>query len=82
MHDLWIPDIESLEAISQNADARTIFLRMAAMQRCGRMQSFLVELAHDPEVDEDMKGTLAELAQDVSFLHAIEDYVHMTSLVH
>ena len=82
MHDLQIPDIESLEAISQNADARTIFLRMAAMQRCGRMQNFLAELERDPDVDEEMKGTLAELAQDVSFLHAIEEYVHKTSLVH
>jgi hypothetical protein len=82
MHGLWIQDIESLEEISQNDEARTIFLRMAEMQRCGRMQNFLVELAHDPEVDEDMKGTLTELAQDVSFLHAIEDYVHKTSLVH
>jgi hypothetical protein len=82
MTDIWLQDIESLEEISQNDEARTIFLRMAEMQRCGRMQNFLVELAHDPEVDEDMKGTLTELAQDVSFLHAIEDYVHKTSRVH
>jgi hypothetical protein len=80
--EFWIQDIESLEAISQNDEARTIFLRMAEMQRCGRMHSFLVELASDPEVDDEMKGTLAELAQDVSFLHAIEEYVHQTSLVH
>jgi hypothetical protein len=79
---LWIPDIESLEEISQNDAARVIFLRMAEMQRCGRMQSFLVELACDPEVDDETKGTLAELAQDVSFLHAIEEYVHQTTLVH
>jgi hypothetical protein len=82
MDQLWIQNIESLEAISQNDEARTIFLRMAAMQRCGRTQSFLIELARDPDVDEDMKGTLAELAQDVSFLHAIEDYVHKTALAH
>jgi hypothetical protein len=82
MNNLWIQDIESLEEISQNDEARAIFLRMAEMQRCGRMQSFLVELARDPEVDEDMKGTLAELAQDSNFLHAIEDYVQATALVH
>ena len=82
MTNLSIPDIESLEAISQNADARAIFLRMAAMQRCGRMQTFLAELERDPEVDEDIRGSLAELAHDVSFLHAIEDYVDKTSLVH
>lgn len=82
MDQPWIQNIESLEEISQNDEARAIFLRMAAMQRCGRMQSFLAELARDPEVDEALKHTLAELAQDVSFLHAIEDYVHKTSLVH
>jgi hypothetical protein len=82
MNALLIPDIESLEAISQNTDARTIFLRMAAMQRCGRMQSFLAELERDPDVDEDMRDSLTELAQDVRFLHAIEDYVDKTSLVH
>jgi hypothetical protein len=82
MSELWLHDIESLEEISQNAEARTIFLRMAAMQRCGRMHSFLVELERDPEVDDEMKGSLTELAQDVSFLHAIEEYVHQTALVH
>ena len=82
MRNVWIQDIESLEEISQNDEARTIFLRMAELQRCGRMQNFLVELAHDPEVDEGMKGTLAELAQDVGFLHAIEDYVHKTAFAH
>jgi hypothetical protein len=29
----WMEDLESLEAISQDAEARTIFLRMAAMSR-------------------------------------------------
>ena len=82
MDQPWIQNIESLEAISQNAGARSILLRMAALQRCGGTPSFLIELALDPEVDEDMKGTLAELAQDASFLHAIEDYVYKTSLVH
>ena len=82
MRTFWNQDIESLEEISQNKDARKIFLRMAEMQRCGRMQSFLVELAHDPEVDDDTKGTLVELAHDARFLHAIEDYVHRTALAH
>ena len=77
-----IQNIESLEAISQDTDARAIFLRMAAMQRCGRMQNFLVELARDPGVDQGLKDTLVELAQDVSFLHAIEDYVDKTALLH
>jgi hypothetical protein len=82
MHDPWIQDIESLEEISQNAEARAIFLRMAEMQRYGMMQTFLAELAHDPEVDDATKGTLTELAEDAAFLRAIEDYVQKTTLVH
>jgi hypothetical protein len=82
MHDPWIQDIESLEEISQNAEARAIFLRMAEMQRQGMTQTFLAQLARDPEVDDATKGTLMELAEDAAFLRAIEDYVHKTSLVH
>ena len=78
----WLQDIESLEAISQDEDARNLFLRMAALQREGRTSSFLVELADDPEVDEDMKGSLAEIAQDADFLHALEEYLRCTQRVH
>jgi hypothetical protein len=79
---VWLQDIESLEEISQDEQARTLFLRMAQLQRAGRMSNFLVELEHDPEVDEDVKGSLAEIAQDVPFLLAVEDYVHRTMLIH
>ena len=33
----WMEDLESLEAISQDAEARKIFLRMAAMSQEGRL---------------------------------------------
>ena len=75
-------DLESFEAISQNDDARRIFLRMAAMSQNGRLPAFLTELTHDPELDEDLKGTLTELASDQSFLLAVEDYLFRTSNYH
>ena len=75
-------DLESFEAISQNDDARRIFLRMAQMSQDGRLPQFLHELNFDPEVDEDVKGTLSELAQDSSFLLAVEDYLRRTQLFH
>jgi hypothetical protein len=78
----WLQDLESLEAISQDADARAIFLRMAAMSREGQMGSFLTELAEDDDLDEETKGTLSELARDSSFLLAVEDYVHRTQRLH
>ena len=82
MLGLWLQDLESLEAISQDADARQIFLRMAAMSQAGRMRSFLTELAHDDELDDETKGTLTELARDRSFLLAVEDYLHRTQRIH
>ena len=47
MVSLWLNDIESLEAISQDDEAKQIFLRMAALSRDGQMGSFLTELARD-----------------------------------
>lgn len=82
MVGLWLQDIESLEAISQNDDARQIFLRMAAMTQTGQLRSFLSELEHDTDLDDDTKGTLTELARDRSFLLAVEDYLQRTERIH
>ena len=60
----WLEDLDSLEAISQNDDARKIFLRMAAMSHDGRLPNFLAEVARDDELDDATKGQLAELAAD------------------
>jgi hypothetical protein len=78
----WLHDLESLEAISQDDDAKAIFLRMAALSRDGQMGSFLTELAEDADLDDETKGTLTELARDSSFLLAVEDYVHRTQCLH
>jgi hypothetical protein len=78
----WLQDLESLEAISQDADAKRIFLRMAALSREGQMGDFLTELADDDELDEETKGTLSELARDSTFLLAVEDYVQRTQRLH
>jgi hypothetical protein len=79
---LWLRDIESLEAISQDDETRNLFLRMAHLSQNGRLQPFLRELADDRELDAETKSTLAELAQDATFLHAVEDYVHRTRRLH
>ena len=82
MHGLWLNDIESLEAISQDDEARQIFLRMAAMSRDGKMGNFLTELARDEDLDDETKGTLRELAEDNTFLLALEDYLERTQVLH
>jgi hypothetical protein len=78
----WLEDLESLEAISQDAEARAIFSRMAEMSQEGRLGTFLVELAGAPELDEFTKGTLSEIAKDEAFLLAVDDYLHRTQVLH
>ncbi|MFL5918166.1 MAG: hypothetical protein ACJ74X_05510 [Gaiellaceae bacterium] len=75
-------EMESLEAISQDDEARQIFLRMAALSRDGQMGSFLTELARDEDLDDETKGTLRELAEDNTFLLAVEDYLERTQQLH
>jgi hypothetical protein len=82
MRPLWLDDIESLEAISQNEDARRIFLRMASLAQTGRTPSFVAEIALDRDLDAGTKGQLVELAQDESFLLAVEEYLVRTHRLH
>jgi hypothetical protein len=82
MVGLWLEDIESLETIAQDDDTRRLFLRMADMSQSGKLQPFLDELEGDRDIDQQTKATLAELACDASFLHAVEEYVHRTQAFH
>jgi hypothetical protein len=78
----WLQDLESFEAISQDDDAKRIFLRMAAISQTGQMSTFLTELAQDGDLDDETKGTLTELASDNTFLLAVEDYLQKTQRLH
>jgi hypothetical protein len=42
----------------------------------------LRELESDRDLDDETKVTLAEIASDAGFLHAVEDYVHRTRALH
>jgi hypothetical protein len=77
-----LPDLESLEAISQDDETRRIFQRMAAMSMNGQIGRFLHELDDDDDLDEASKGTLKELARDEVFLLAVDDYVRRTERLH
>ena len=78
----WLQDIESLEAISQDDLTRDLFLKMASLSQEGRLKPFLFELQHDDDLDDTTKGNLTEIAEDPSFLLAVEDYVQKTQIVH
>jgi hypothetical protein len=75
-------NLESFEAINQDDITRTVVLRMSALSQAGKLGPFLVELAHDSDLDDLTKGTLVEIATDPSFLLAVEDYLHRTEIAH
>lgn len=82
MNALWLNDLESLEAISQDDEVRRLFLRMAQLSQHGDVLPFLRELAADGELDPQTKSDVAEIVRDRPFLFAVEDYVHRTRARH
>ena len=71
MVDLWLHDIESLEAVTQDERTKRLCLRMAAMSQAGTLAPFIATLRHDQELDEGTKGTIAEIAGNANFLLAL-----------
>ena len=82
MQKLWLRDLESLEAVSQDDLARRVVLKLAALQRAGRIESFLAQLEADTDVDDETKEKLAELGRDEGLLLAVEDYLQRTNRLH
>ena len=82
MLPVWLQDLESLEAISQDGSTLDLVLRMAYLSGTGNIAPFLAELDGDKDIDPATKATFAELACDAWFLHLVEDYVHRTRAVH
>jgi hypothetical protein len=75
-------DLETLEEVSQNAEARDLFLRMAHLSGAGELNRFLFELSESEEIDAETKAVFTEVALDRTFLLALEEYVHRTSFLH
>ena len=75
-------DLETLETVSQNVVARDLFLRVAQLSGAGELNRFLFELSESEELDAETKAAFAEVAQDRTFLSALDEYVHGTRLLH
>ena len=82
MVDAWTGEIETLEMIAQHEETRDLLLRMANMSGSGNLAPFLEELLADDDLDPETAGKVAELATDARFLHAVEEYVHCTAVLH
>jgi hypothetical protein len=78
----WHQDLESLEAITQDEVTKDLFLKMAWLTQQDSLQPFLFELQHDQDLDDSTKGMLTEIAEDRTFLLAVEDYVQKTQISH
>jgi len=78
----FVQDLESLEAINQDAAVRQLVLRMAGLARGGRLGGFIAAVDSDADLDAETKETVLELARDESFLLAAEDYLLATRQLH
>jgi hypothetical protein len=78
----WLVDIESFEQVSQDDLSRRLVLRLAQMSREGRLAPFVIDVAYDPDFDEETRHAIAELAEDETFLLAVEEYLGRTRVSH
>ncbi len=78
----WLVDIESFEQVSQNDLSRRLVLRLAQLSREGRLAPFVIDVAYDPDFDEETRLAITKLAEDESFLLAVEDYLGRTRVFH
>jgi hypothetical protein len=78
----WHENLESLEAIRQDELTCDLVRRMSALSQAGKLGPFLLELAHDADLDEVTKDNLTEIAQDRNFLHTVEEYFQRTEIFH
>ena len=74
MVETRVTDLESLEAINQEEDARDIVLRMAGLSRQGRLGSFVDVVWTDVALDPGTKAWVVALARDEAFLRVAEEY--------
>ena len=81
MHTRWLHDLDSLEAISQDAEARRMLTRLANIAQTGRTDAFLLELAIDDTLDDETKSMLREIARDPLFLASVQDYFVQTGVL-
>jgi hypothetical protein len=78
----WLVDIESFEQVSQNDLSRRLVLRLAQLSREGRLAPFVIDVSYDPDFDEETRLAITELAEDETFLLAVEEYLGRTRVSH
>jgi hypothetical protein len=68
VNELWLDDLEALEAITQDDYTRRMFLRLAQLSQDGRVRPFLLELRADRDLDAETKATVSEVTRKWAIL--------------
>jgi hypothetical protein len=81
MLDRRLQELESLEAINQDAEAREVVVRIGGLARGGRLGRFIHVVNADPELDEHTRAWVLGLANE-SFLLAADEYLSRCRTLH
>ena len=71
----WTATLDSLEVIAAHDPTREVVLRIAGLAHTGRLPHFRNVVIADPELDEDTRAWVLDLARDEAFLLAAELYL-------
>jgi hypothetical protein len=79
---VWVQDLESMEAVNRDALIRGPVPRMAGLVRGGRLDGFIGAVGSNADLDDESKATVLALARDETFLLAAEGYMRAGSYLH
>lgn len=79
---VWFKDLESIEAVNQDALVRGLVLRVAGLAHDGRLDGFIAAADSDAGLDDATKATVLALARGETFLLAAADYVRAWRYLH
>ena len=78
----WLQDLESLEAINQDAETCDVVVRMAGLARGGRLRTFVGVVNADEELDDATREWVLALARNEPFLLAAGEYLSRCRVLH
>ena len=74
-----LTELETLDALDRCAETRAVDLRMARLASHGRLGAFVDAVGADPELDEQTRRWVLDLARHKPFLLATAEYASLQS---
>ena len=72
--DRWLEELELLEALDCDREARSVVLRMGRLAHEGRLEGFRRVVREDEALDEETRSWVLGLARNEAFLVAAHGY--------